>query len=305
MESYAASAIDLAGTKAKYDAQVKRILKDRHILGWIIKETVSEFRGCDLETAANAIEGDVSVDTISIIPGSKPQAITGSETQSKIPGEGETIYDIRFYVRTPDGEHVKILINVEAQKKFNPGYDLTARGIFYCARMLSEQLDTEFDVRHYDNIKKVYSIWLCMETPAEFANTISEYHIEKRDLYGQYLGEAHSDLLSVIMVRLAKDDLNGGSELHKMLSTIFTDTLSTEEKKERLGTEYGIPMTVEMEQEVDAMCNLSDAIEEKGVTKGKLQTLVSLVRDHILTNEQAAERAGISLEEFLAESATL
>ena len=70
---------------------------------------------------------------------------------------GKVTYDIRFYVLTPDEKHVKIIMNLEAQLKFNPGYDLVTRGVFYCARMLSAQYGTEFTTQDYDGLKKVYS----------------------------------------------------------------------------------------------------------------------------------------------------
>ena len=86
------------------------------------------------------------------------EAITGSDTSDKVIGEGEVTYDVRFYAVTPDEKCIKLLLNVEAQKDYHPGYDLVTRGIFYTARMISSQLDTEFTADDYDGIKKVYSI---------------------------------------------------------------------------------------------------------------------------------------------------
>ncbi|OUP84952.1 hypothetical protein B5F07_06840 [Lachnoclostridium sp. An169] len=42
---------------------------------------------------------------------------------------------------------IKLIINVEAQKDFHPGYSLMTRGIFYGARMISAQKGTEFKER--------------------------------------------------------------------------------------------------------------------------------------------------------------
>ena len=36
-------------------------------------------------------------------------------------------------------QRIKLIINVEAQKEFRPGYSLITRGIFYGARILSSQ----------------------------------------------------------------------------------------------------------------------------------------------------------------------
>ena len=56
------------------------------------------------------------------------------------------------------------------------------------------------------------------------------------------------------------------------------------------------------------MCNLSEMIEEKGIEqgivqgieKGTLMTLVSLVKDGLLSEEDAVKRSGVSAAEFKA-----
>ena len=97
-----------------------------------------------------------------------------------VPGEGELYYDIRFSVYyARQKQRIKLIINVEAQKEFRPGYSLITRGIFYGARMLSSQKGTEFTGRDYDNIRKVYSIWICMNAPDYIGNAISYYNIQK------------------------------------------------------------------------------------------------------------------------------
>ena len=46
------------------------------------------------------------------------------------------------------------------------------------------------------------------------------------------------------------------------------------------------------------MCNLSDGVEQKGIEQGTLITLCGLVRDGLLTVEDAAKRADMTSEEF-------
>ena len=75
-----------------------------------------------------------------------------------------------------------MIINVEAQKEYRPGYSLTTRGIFYGARMISAQKGIEFTGKEYDNIRKVYSIWICMNAPDYIGNAISKYSIRKTDI---------------------------------------------------------------------------------------------------------------------------
>lgn len=80
---------------------------------------------------------------IPVDAGLSNKSIEGLNTEDDIPNEGKITYDIKFYVILPDGEHTKIIINIEAQKDSKPGYDLVTRAVFYCARLLSAQLDKE------------------------------------------------------------------------------------------------------------------------------------------------------------------
>ena len=75
-----------------------------------------------------------------------------------------------------------MIINVEAQKDFHPGYAVTSRGVFYGARMISAQKGIEFTGSNYDGIRKVYSIWICMNAPDYIGNAVSRYSIKKEDI---------------------------------------------------------------------------------------------------------------------------
>lgn len=99
-----------------------------------------------------------------------------------------------------------------------------------------------------------------------------------------------------------------GNELHGLLSTLLSDELEPAEKKKILEQEYGIATSVEMEGGLQKMCNLSEIIEEKGIEqgieqgieKGTLMTLVSLVNDGILSEEDAVKRSCVSAADFKA-----
>lgn len=169
--------------KDRYDAEVKKILSDKTILAWIMKYSMQEFADYPIEEIRECIEGTPEIATIKVRPGHTPEAIMGMPNEDKVPGEGEITYDIRFYVRTRGLERIKIIVNIEAQNKYYPGYDLVTRAIFYCARLLSAQLDTEFVPRNYDDIKKVYSIWICMDVPKYAEYTITRYKINRPELF--------------------------------------------------------------------------------------------------------------------------
>lgn len=56
----------------------------------------------------------------------------------------------------------QIIINVEAQKDEPTGYEILNRAIFYVSRLISSQKERDFENSSYDDIKRAYSIWVCM-----------------------------------------------------------------------------------------------------------------------------------------------
>ncbi|MBO5199041.1 MAG: hypothetical protein J6B85_11045 [Lachnospiraceae bacterium] len=67
-----------------------------------------------------------------------------------------------------------------------------------------------------------------------------------------------------------KDGRNGRFRILNLLQDLFSSTLGSTEKKERLN-HYGILTNSSIEKEVDAMCNLSQGVMQKGIEIGKSQ----------------------------------
>ena len=53
---YLSNALDAAEDKAKYDAQVRKIIASKIVLAWILKYSAEEFRDCLIEQIVEAIE---------------------------------------------------------------------------------------------------------------------------------------------------------------------------------------------------------------------------------------------------------
>ena len=257
------------------------------------------------------IEGEPEVAVRSVFPGQAQEAIEGMNTESAIPGEGKVIYDIRFYVLTPDEKHVKIIMNLEAQLDFYPGYDLVTRGVFYCARMLSAQYGTEFTAQDYDGLKKVYSIWLCMDVPRAAEYTITGFRMRKEDVHGSYAARARYDLLEVVLLCLGSPEREDqGLPVHRLLNVLLSKKLSAKEKKRIIREEFGIATTVKLEGGIERMCNLSEGVFrdawqqgiqqgiQQGMQQGAVNALVFLVKDGLLSADVAAKRSNMTKEEF-------
>ncbi len=273
METSISHKINITAQKAAYDTYVKKLLSEKIILAHILASVVTEFNGMTPEEIIPLIEGQPDIENVSIIPGETSMpSIIGDNTEDIVPNEGKVTFDIRFSVRIP-GQNgiVKIIIDIEAQKRFYPGYDLVTRGIFYAARLLSSQLGTEFTLSAYNNIKKVYSIWICIDCPKYAVNTVTKYHITQENLVGCFpKDKARYDLLETIMICLSNDiaPKTESLHIHRLLGILLSPELKVNDKKTALSEEFNIPMTIEMERMVADMCNLSDLIVEKSWQKG-------------------------------------
>ena len=318
--SYLSNALYAADDKAEYDAGAKKILADKQVLAWILKYCVKEFKEYSIHVIKDYIEGTPEVSKVNLFPRKvTSEAITGMSDSDDVPNEGGIRFDIRFYAITPEGEHIKLIIDLEAQKNFYPGYSITARGVFYGARMISAQYGVEFVDSDYDSIKKVYSIWICMNAPKYGVNTITEYTLQPQHIYGKFQGKMKYDLLSIVIIGMgSEEESKEGSELHQVLSVLLSRMIGPAEKEKDLRDKYGFDIGHEMKGVWREMCNLSDLIEEEatarglekgmargmaqgmaqGMEKGTYLVLCKLVHSGKLSKEDAAATAGISLEEF-------
>ena len=292
-----------AGDKSQYDAAVKEILADKQILSWILKWTTAEFQDMEIPEIMGYIENP-SVSEIPVFPGLTNQAIDGMPNESKINNEGTATYDVRFYVKNPksDGKRaLRIIVDVEAQKEPNPGYDIVTRGIFYCGRMLSDQEGRNFDGEDYDKLEKVYSIWLVFNCPAKDANTTSAYRLSRKMIHGNIGSNHRFDMMQVIEVRLPGEEKadkcrNTPTAFHSMLYDLFVRKENKDQKLQRIQRDYSLK-TVDLERRIGEMCNLSDAIEEKGIEKGIELTIQRAIKKGN-TKEEIINFLGITEEEY-------
>ena len=254
----------------QYDAQVKVLLANKEILAWIMKDCVEEYKNCSVEDIAyKYIEGTPEIDTPVDREDAAPN-IQGLSNEDTTAAEGKVLYDIRFNAIAPDdeGQYIKLIINIEAQQKDDPGYSLTRRGIYYCSRMLSAEKNVEFVKSDYNRLKKVYSIWICYSS-TKAPNTMVRFKMAKEELVGHVnVHPKEYDLLQVIMLRLGDPEEAGAKSALRMLDYIFTNEIAIEQRKQALEGEYDLAMTEKVREEMNQMCNVSQGILEQGIQKG-------------------------------------
>ena len=263
---------------AQYDNSAKRLIAHKIILARILIKTVEKFKGMDPLEVAALIEGIPYISTVPVELGltnavhfQNGKRIVGFNTENQELNEGLVRFDIVFYVRMKDGLS-QIILNVEAQKDEPSDYKILNRAVFYVSRLISSQKEKDFENSSYDDIKCVYSIWICMNMEE---NTMSHIHLTKEDMIGSYEWKGNLDLLNIIMIGLAKElpEHDETYELHRLLGALLSRELTVDEKLDIIGNEYDIPLEENFRKDMSTMCNLSQGVKEEGIAIGRREGL--------------------------------
>lgn len=280
MESYVAEVIRKADIKTQYDTTCKLILSEVEILAWILKGCIPEYEEQSArEIAEKYICGRVQTGEVPVHPNERRSMRAGtSGVEDDTLYEGKVTYDVRCDAFLPEKERaLGIIIDLEGQNKMNLKYPLLKREIYYGCRLISAQYGTEFMHSDYGKIKHVYSIWICMNPPKYRRNTINRYEITEKCEVGEVQeSEKNYNLLTAITICLGDpedkalaEQSEPGKKLLRLLDVLFFGKMSVKEKQKVLEEEYRIPMTEELKEEVEDMCNFSDGIEERGLERGR------------------------------------
>lgn len=317
------NAVTVADRDAAYDSEAKRLLSNKIILAHIMAATIDEFMRMKPEDIAQHIEGEPVTDVVPTEPGLTNTAkagkngpdrsaanpagrIVGLNTESAEINEGLIRFDIIFYARMKDGLS-RIIINIELQKDNPAEYDILNRAVFYVSRMVSSQKERDFAGMNYNDIKRVFSIWICMGMKESSMNYV---HLTNERFAGEYEWRGGLDLLNIVLIgipdRLPKP--NEGHELHRLLGTLLSGELAAEEKLKIIETEYNIEADTNITKGVSGMCNLSQGIREKGRKEGIAEGMaegqraglekaeLSAVRNLMLKLKMTAEQAMDTLD---------
>ena len=284
MNTEIANAVNAAGDKAQYDTRVKRLLAQKSILAHILVKTVDEFKGMKPEDVVKYIEGEPSISVVPVEPGlanmEKPDAagqrIVGLNTENAEINEGLVRFDIIFYVRMPSVDDTKnglsqIIVNIEAQKDEPTEYKILNRAIFYVSRLISSQKERDFVNTNYDDIKQVFSIWICMNMDD---NSLSHIHLTKDEMLKPCNWKGNLDLLNIVLIGITNEipEHDEKYEMHRLIGTLLSSELKEQEKLDIIEHEYNIPISQEFREDVRIMCNLSTGIEERATERATEKT---------------------------------
>ena len=307
MNTEIANAVNAAGDKAQYDTRVKRLLAQKSILAHILVKTIDEFKGMKPEDVVKYIEGEPSISVVPVEPGlanmektdAAGQRIVGLNTENAEINEGLVRFDIIFYVRMPSIVGRKnglsqIIVNIEAQKDEPTEYKILNRAIFYVSRLISSQKERDFVNTNYDDIKQVFSIWICMNMDD---NSLSHIHLTKDEMLKPCNWKGNLDLLNIVLIGITNEipEYDEKYEMHRLIGALLSSELKEQEKLDIIEHEYNIPISQEFREDVSIMCNLSQGIEDKAIAK-----IVMNMYKIGYTPNQIADAVGVSVDEVEA-----
>ena len=236
-------------------------------------KTVDEFKGMKPEDVVKYIEGEPSISAVPVEPGlanmektdATGQRIVGFNTENAEINEGLVRFDIIFYVRMKNGLS-QIIVNIEAQKDEPTEYKILNRAIFYVSRLISSQKERDFVNTNYDDIKQVFSIWICMNMDD---NSLSHIHLTKDEMLKPCNWKGNLDLLNIVLIGITNEipEHDEKYEMHRLIGALLSSELKEQEKLDIIEHEYNIPISQEFREDVRIMCNLSTGIEERATER--------------------------------------
>ncbi len=287
----------ISEARKSYDAAAKRLLSYKEVIANILKYAVREFKDCSLNEIISCLNGNPEIGTALVDDEFTPK-VDAAGTESVSENDGIRSFDIKFRVMLPTNEEAELIINLESQNSYYPGYTLEKRGIYYLSRLISSQYNVEFTKSNFDKLKKVYSIWICTHAPKSLANTITEYRFKPENLVGEVpdIPEKY-DLMSLIMINLGTKNKNysGLIRMLDILLNMYPKADKTKDAEEILKNDYNITLR-SFCKEVDSMCNLSQGIYNdgkiEGLAEGEIIKAIKVVKNLLAK--------GFSLEEALS-----
>ena len=269
----------------------------------------------EIEKVVSLIEGDPYISKVPVASGltnndrnMEGKRFVGLNTEAGEKNEGLVRFDIIFYVRMRNGL-AQMIINVEAQKDEPGSYQILNRAIFYVSRLISSQKERDFVKSNYNDIKTVYSIWVCMNMPE---NSMCHIYLTKEDLLGKHNWKGNLNLVNIVMIGLtnALPESHNEYGLHRLLCAMFSNELSQQQKMKIMEQEYHIPMEesfneydIPLEEnfrkDMSTMCNLSQGIKEAGIAEGREAGIVEGKQREIEKVVLNMHKKGYSLEQIM------
>jgi predicted transposase/invertase (TIGR01784 family) len=243
------------------------------VLANLLKYFVPEFDGMDVATIARDC----------ILPEGMSERIQTDSTDYSV---NDTHFDFVIHVRLPNSidDQDLLVINLEFQNKLNPHCKIIKRGIYYSSCLLVDEKGKLFQDSHYENLKKVCSLWVCPNSPEKNANTVCHYDISEHPdgwTAAESAARKEHDLLEMRIIYLngAKQPIPG-TGFH-LLHTLFNSSLTPQERADILEQYYSIVFNKEEPEMYDIIKEWNDQARKKGRKEGRKEGREAVYRDAV------------------------
>lgn len=276
-------------------------MSEKIVLAYILVKVIDEFRGMKPQEVVQYIEGDVLINKVPVDPeftnnrtksrekadteaegadlsdelnfsqveviSSQGTRVAGLNTVYQELNEGINIFDIIFYVRIKNGI-ARIIINIEIQKDEPTKYHILNRIVFYVSRMISSEKQRDFVHSNYNDMKEVYSIWLCT---GEKENTLNYIRLSDEKLIGSKKWKGNLNLFNAVIIGLSDElpEYDETYDLHRLLGVILSDCLTYRERVEIIEKDYELELPDKLKEEVKTMYSLGAEIRRKAEREGE------------------------------------
>lgn len=297
----------IKNSKLTYDKEFKQLFTEKKFLTPILKNIVPEYKEYSLEQIESFItpRGDIIVNP----------AVYSSEDSGK-GKEMTTYYDVLIDCALPNKEKVcvDLFFDLEMQRKNTPNYSISRRGIYYCCRLISRQLDVLDKEESYDHLKPVYSVWILVNNiPQKLRNSIysvdlsGSFHNQELDSSKRAakLGK-EADLIHLRLVYLSEDFniQEEQNDLIKYLQSVFANKVC--DVNYNPYHEY----SKTIEGEVNAMMSVADVFEaraerrgeQKGERRGERKGIIKVLLQFGKTDAEIIQYLTTELDDPLTEN---
>ncbi len=252
----------LLGTgRLNYDTEAKQFFSYKEVLCHIIKEVVPEFRDKDLAYVAQCI-GNVETDAV-VEMNSSSGVIGALNNESNPIDEKKIFYDIKTTLKAEDNEEIDFILNFEMQNN-STNYKIESRGVYYCSRLISEQLKSLRDESCYSRLRKVYSIWVVRGNSED---VINDYALADKCNDNAY--EHDANLIELIIIRITDQSKEVVKNKLFDFLHIILDSMDTETRRNKIGKYIDFSQAIEnIERSFESMCTLGQSYINEGLKKG-------------------------------------
>ena len=248
-------------TESQSDSFLKELFSHRTVLANLLHFYVPEFSEVDIETIVDNC----------ILPIGTTERIQTNNTDYYV---NDTHFDLVFHVRPPNAANKqdRLIINLEFQNNLNPHCKIIKRGIYYSSCLLVDEKEKLFQDSHYEDLKKVYSIWICPNSPNSIANSIHYYDISEHlngDSAKSLIKRKAHDLIEMKLIFLNKIKLPTlGTGFH-LLHTLINSPLTPQERADILEQHYSIVFNKEKFEMYDIIKDHEDFARKEGRREGR------------------------------------